>query len=158
MMVKRLFIVFLTLTGLHVGCALQTGQEEVFSSSDPVTSIDVDIQAKREYLEHIKGSLKVYQNVILDVKYYHYRNNFKELAREIDQYVDTYVKNILIDSDLNSSLDIKLEVAKIHLLVTSIYLDINQRLKALEYLGWFRDRYHSDAALLGKALNPSDIG
>ncbi len=158
MIVKTIVIVVGILSFFYFGCASNTGLEEELLSSGSVISIDVDDKVKLQYLQNIKNSLKLYQQVILDLKYYHPRYNFKELASEIDKYVDTYVDAILLASDSVSSIDIEVEIAKIHLLVTSIYFDIGYNIQTLKYLELFHDRYHSDAYLLEKALDPRDIG
>jgi hypothetical protein len=158
MIINRIAIVIVTLSCFHFGCASNTGLEEGLSSSGPLISIDVDNKAKVEYLRNVRNSLKSYHQVILDLKHYHYRYNFKDFAKEIDKYVETYVNDVLVDSDSNSGIDIKLEIAKIHLLVTSMYFDIGYNIKAVKYLQSFHDRYHSDTYLLEKTLNPRDIG
>ena len=158
MVVKIIAIVVGTLSFIHFGCASKTGMEEELLSSGPVISIDVDDKVKLEYLQNIKNSLKLYSQVILDLKYYHPRTNFRELANEIDKYVETYVDDILMDYDSVSSIDIGVEIAKIHLLVTSIYFDIGYNIRTLKYLELFHDHYQDDEYLLEKALDPRDIG
>jgi hypothetical protein len=94
----------------------------------------------------------------LDIKNYHDRNNYKELAKEIDKYVNVYVKSILLDSELNGSIDTRLEIAKIHLFVISMYLDIGYDDRAWEYLKLFHALYESDKYLLDMTLNSRDVG
>ena len=158
MVVKIIAIVVGALSFIHFGCASNTKMKEELLSSGPVISIDVDDKVKLEYLQNIKKSLKLYNQVILDLKYYHPRYNFKELANEIDKYVETYVDDILIEYDSVDSIDIGVEIAKIHLLVTSLYFDIGYYIQTFKYLELFHDHYHNDTYLLEKALDPRDIG
>ena len=158
MVYKIIAIVVVTMPLFLFGCASNTGLEEELFSSGPVISIDVDDKVKLEYLKNIKNSLKLYRQIILDLKYYHPRYNFKELANEIDKYVETYVDDILADYNSVSSIDLGVEIAKIHLLVTSIYFDIGYNIRTLKYLALFHDHYQDDQYLLEKALDPRDIG
>jgi hypothetical protein len=158
MVAKIIAIVVGTLSLFYFGCASNTGLEEELFSAGSIISIDVDDKVKLEYLENIKNSLKLYRQVILDVRYYHPRSNFKELASEIDKYVETYIDDILIEYDSVGSIDISVEIAKIHLLVTSIYFDLGYNIRTLKYLELFHDHYHDDKYLLEKALDPRDIG
>ena len=158
MVAKLIAIVAGILSIFYFGCASNTGLEEELFSAGSVISIDVDDKVKLEYLENTKNSLKQYRRVILDVRYYHPKDNFKELANEIDKYVETYVDEILIDYDSVDSIDISVEIAKIHLLVASIYFDLGYSIRTLKYLESFYDHYHNDTYLLEKALDPRDIG
>jgi len=124
----------------------------------PLVSIDVDDAAKLEYLQNVKNSLKDYHEVVVDLKYYHDRTHFKELAQMIDKYVETYIDDILLNADPPGNIDIEIETAKIHLVVTSIYFDLGYQIKAVQYLESFHERYHADTYLLEKTLNPKDIG
>ena len=157
MIAKKIASVVMALSFFYFGCAANTGMEEKLTSPGPVISIDVDNKAKLKYLQNIKNSIKSYNRVILDIKYYH-RYNFKELAKEIEKYVETYVRDILLEPESNSSIETRVEIAQIHLLVTSLYLDIGYNINALTYLESFHDRYHNDASLLEKTLDPRDIG
>ena len=158
MTIKIIAIVVVALSCFHYGCASDNGLEKALSSSGPLLSIDIDPEVKLEYLQNVENSLKSYNQIVLDLKYYHNRYNFRELAEETDKYVETYVHDILLDSESNSSIDIKVEIAKIHLLVTSLYFDIGYNIQGLKYLDLFHDRYHNDTYLLEKTLNPRDIG
>ena len=158
MIVKRIAVVVVMLSCFHFGCASNSGQKAEFYPSGPVIPKYVDVKAKQEYLQNVKKSLKLYNQIILDIKYYHGRNNFDELAKEIDEYVNIFVKNILLDSELTSKIDVKVEIAKIHLLVISMYLDIGYNKQALKYLELFHDRYDNDKYLLDLTLNSKDIG
>ncbi|UCH23083.1 MAG: hypothetical protein JSU83_07725 [Deltaproteobacteria bacterium] len=158
MIVKRIAVFVLMLACFHFGCASNSGQKAEFYPSGPVIPKHVDIKAKQEYLRTVRKSLKLYNQVMLDIKRYHGSYNFKELAKEIDKYVNIYVKNILLDSELNSSIDSRVEVAKIHLLVTSMYLDIEYDDHAREYLELFHELYQNDTYLLDMTLNSNDVG
>ena len=158
MTIKIIAMVILALSCFHYGCASDNGLDKELSSSGSFLSINIDHKAKLDYLQNVKNSLKLYNQIILDLKYYHNRYHFRELAEEIDKYVETYVNDILLDSESNSSIDIKVEIAKIHLLVTALYFDIGYNIQALKYLELFHDRYHNDKYLLEKTLNPDDIG
>jgi hypothetical protein len=157
MTIKIIAAAIATLSCLHLGCASDTGPEIEITTSGPVIPKHIDIKAKQKYVQNVKASLKLYSQVIMDIKYYHDRRNYKELAGEIDKYVKIYVKGILLDSELNGSLDTRVEIAKIHLFVISMYLDIDYHDRAWEYLKLFRTQYESDKYLLDMTLNSGDI-
>ena len=146
-----------SLSCLHLGCVSNTGPETGLMTSGPVIPKYMDIKVKQEYVKNVKASLKLYNRVILDIKYYHGKNNYKELAKEIDQYVKIYVKTILLDSELNGSMDTRVEIAKIHLFVISMYLDMGYDDRAWEYLESFHAHYDSDRYLLDLTLNSGEI-
>lgn len=158
MIQKTIAAVIVTLSCLYFGCVSNTGQIAELTTSGPVIPKYIDIKTKQEYVQHVKASLKLYNQVILDIKKYHDRRNYKELAKEIDEYVTTYVKSILLDSELNGSIDTRVEIAKIHLFVISLYLDIDYYDQANEYLGLFQTLYDNDNYLLDMTLNSRDIG
>jgi hypothetical protein len=158
MTIKIIAAVIGTLSCLHFGCASNTGQQTELTISGPVIPKYIDIKAKQEYMQNVKASLKLYNHVVLDIRNYHDRQNFKELAKEIDQYVEIYVKSILLDSELNGSMDLRVEIAKIHLSVISMYLDIGYYDQSWEYLELFDALYGSDKSLLDMTLNSKDIG
>ena len=158
MRVKIIASIVAALALYFLGCAADTGLEQELTSSGPVISIAVDDNAKLEYLQNVKDSMKSYQQVVLDIKYYHKRHHFKELAKEIDKYLDGYVADIVIKPDSGNSIEARMEIAKIHLLVISLYFDMDYNIKALKYLESFHERYHNDTYLLEKTLDPADIG
>jgi hypothetical protein len=157
MALKIIAATIATLSFLHLGCASDLGQEFDITTSGPVIPKHIDIKAKQKYVQTVKTSLKLYNQVILDIKNYHGRHNYKELAEEIDKYVNIYVKGILLDSELNGNLDTRVEIAKIHLFVVSMYLDIDYYDRAWEYLKLFHTQYDSDNYLLDMTLNSRDI-
>ena len=87
-------IMILILSCLYFGCASNTATEEDLTPAGPTIPEYLDIKVKEQYLHNVKESLKLYEQVILDLKYYHDINSFKDFAKEIDRYVDIYVKNI----------------------------------------------------------------
>jgi hypothetical protein len=158
MVVKKIASLFMALPFFCFGCAADTGLQEELVSAGPVISIDVDNKTKLAYLQNVKNSIKSYDQIILDIKNYHRKTNFKELAEEIENYVDTHVNEILIETQSNSSVETQVEIAKIHLLVIRLYINIGHKIKSLEYLKLFNDHYGRDTYLLEKSLNPRDIG
>ena len=158
MRVKRFIIVWMALACLMLGCASEPKKEFELSSAAPLVSIDVDESAKLDHLRNLKNRLKDYHEVVVDIKYFHDRTNFKELAKMIDKYVQTYLDEILFNPDSSGNIDIEIETAKIHLVVIGIYFDVGYQIKAVKYLESFHDRYHADTFLLEKTLNPKDIG
>jgi hypothetical protein len=158
MRVKRIILILTVFSCFQLGCAADPEFELELSSTAPLVSIDVDDAAKLDYLGNLKRSLKYYRQVAVDLKYYHDPHNFKELAQMIDAYVQTYIDDILVAADSSGNIDIELEIAKIHLVVTSLYFDIGYQIKAVKYLESFHQRYHDDTYLLEKSLNPADIG
>jgi hypothetical protein len=155
---KTTIIVMVMLSCFYYGCASNSGLKEELSSSGPVISIDVNDETKMAYLGDIKHTLNLYSQLLADLKYYHKPNSTRELSQEIDEYVETYVNDFLFNSDSNGSVDVQMEVAKIHLLVVSLYLDMGDTIKAQGYLKSFSERYHKDTYLLAKTLNSKDIG
>ena len=158
-MKTKIFITIVTVISCFIiGCATEPESQLELSSSGPLVSIDVDDAAKLDYLRNVKDMLKYYHEVVVDLRYYHKRHNFKELTHMIDRYVETYVDDILLDADSPGNIDMEIETAKIHLIVIALYFDIGYQIKAVKYLESFHDRYHADRYLLEKTLNPRDIG
>ena len=158
MEIKRFMIIWIALCCLQLGCASEPKKEFELSPVEPLVSIDVDEAAKLDYLRNLKNRLKDYHEVAVDIKYYHDSTNFKELAKMIDKYIETYIDDILPDTDASGNIDIQIENAKIHLVVIALYFDIGFQMKAVKYLELFHNRYHADTFLLEKTLNPKDIG
>jgi hypothetical protein len=158
MEIKRFLIIWIALCCLQLGCASEPKKEFALSPVAPLVSIDVDEAAKLDYLSNLKNRLKDYHEVAVDIKYYHDRTNFKELAAMIDEYIAAYIDDILLDADASGNIDIEIEIAKIHLVVIALYFDIGYQMKAVKYLESFHNRYHADTYLLEKTLNPKDIG
>jgi hypothetical protein len=124
----------------------------------PTIPESVDIKVKQQYLQNVKESLKVYKQVVLDLKHYHDIDSFEELAKEIDKYIKIYVQDVLTDSDLNLGIDTQVEVAKVYILIISVYNDIGFHEQTWEYIDSFHDRFDSDKYLLDLTLDPQDIG
>jgi hypothetical protein len=159
MMMIRFAILAVVFSCFQFGCAAPGPKpEEELSSAGSIIAIDVNDAAKLDYLQNVKNALKYYHRVVIDIKYYHNKSNFKELFEEIEKYVKTYVDKILFETDTSGNIDLKLETAKIHLVLTSLYFDIGYQMKAVKYLESFYERYHADTYLLEKTLNPRDIG
>ena len=158
MIVQKNATVVVALIFIFLGCAAKMGTEEELSFPGSVMSIDVQNKIKLEYLQNVKNSVKSYYQVILDIKYYHDQHNFNELAIEIEKYVETYVNDILQIPESNTGLEVRVEIAKIHLLVTALFFDMGYNTNALKYLESFHDRYHNDTYLLEKSIDPGDIG
>jgi hypothetical protein len=158
MTVRSIAVIILILSGFYFGCASSTVPEGNFSPPGPAIPEYVDIKVKQQYLQNVKESLKLYKQVILDLKYYHDLYNFEELAKEINKYVNIYAKDAINDSELNRNIDTQIEVAKVYLLIISVYLDIGYNEQAWEYLDLFRDRFKSEIYLLDMTLDPEDIG
>jgi hypothetical protein len=150
--------VFAVLHLLYFGCTANSGIEQKLSPSGPVLSIDVDSEAKLAYLQNVKNSIKAFNQVVLDLRYYHRNVNFIELVEEIESYVENYVDEVLLDSEANSGIETRMEIGKLHLLVVQLYMDMGYRIKPVEYLEIFHKRYDRDAVLLEKSLDPDDIG
>jgi hypothetical protein len=145
MTIKIIAAISVILSCLQLGCVSNTGQKSELPTLGPVIPKYIDIKAKQEYVQNVKASLKLYNHVILDIKYYHGKHN------------KIYVKDILLDSELNGSMDTRVEIAKIHLFVISMYLDIGYYDRVGEYLELFHDLYDSDKYLLDMTLNSGDV-
>ena len=158
MMVKRIAIVIVALFCFLSGCAPKTVQEPVFAIPSPILPSYVDIEAKQKYVQNIKYTLTLYRRVILDIKTYHQKFRLEELATEADKYINKYVSTMLTDSDLGNDVENNVEIAKLYLLVASIYVDVGYKKQAREYLRLFRNRYDNDEHLLDLTLNSMDIG
>lgn len=143
---------------IFLGCAAPTATEKELSFPGSVMSIDGQNKIKLEYIQNIKNSLKSYYQVILDIRYYHHQYNFNELATEIEKYIGTYIDEILQAPEKSTSLEARVEIAKIHLLVAALFFDMGYNNNALKYLESFHDHYHNDTYLLEKSIDPGDIG
>ena len=65
---------------------------------------------------------------------------------------------MLTDSDLYSSVETKVELAKLYLVIISLYLDIGDKWRAREYLESFHSRYEKDKHLYDMSVNSMGIG
>ena len=140
------------------GCASKKGVNGDLLPSDPVILTDVNDKTKMTYLDDIKNTLKMYHQLLSDLKSYHKSASSRELSKEINDYIETYVANFIMNHDSNSSIDVRMEVAKIHLQVVSLYLAMGDPVKAQSYLTAFSEFYQKDTYLLEKTLNNDDIG
>jgi hypothetical protein len=143
---------------IFFGCAAHTATDKELSFPGSVMSLDGQDKTKLEYLQNVKNSVKSYYQVILDIRYYHHQYNFDELAMEIEKYAGTYIDDILVVPETNTSLEVRVEIAKIHLLVAALFFDMGYNNNALKYLESFHDHYHNDTYLLEKSIDPGDIG
>lgn len=139
-------------------CSAKNIQKNVFSTSTLTMPYYVTIGTKQEYIKYTRNNLKAYRSAILNIKNYHPKYAIKELAGETQIYVERYVNPVLLDPDLQSNVETKLEVAKLHFLIATLYFEVGDYGQAEQYLEFFHERYDKDEHLLDIIIDSADIG
>ena len=158
MIINKVTIFILILSTFFISCASRNVQERDFIFSSPVMPRNIDIKTKQKYIKHIGHVLTIFNKVVSNTKNYHPNSNYQDLTYELDRYVNIYVSPILTDHSLDSDLETKLEIAKLYLVIISLYHDIGDNWQAGEYLKLFHSRYENDKHMFDMTLNPMDIG
>jgi hypothetical protein len=76
----------------------------------------------------------------------------------LDEYISTYVEPILSDYDLSKSTETSAEIAKLYLVITSLYYKIDDKKQARKYIKLFQRRYGENKDVFDLTLNSTDIG
>ena len=158
MAVRKVAVFVLAVSSFLCSCASSDVKEPQFALTSPIMPKHVDIKVKQQYIKDTRHVLTLFHKVTLDTKIYHPQFNFQELSIEIDKYINTFVEPMLTDSDLYSSVETKVELAKLYLVIIALYLDIGDKWQAREYLESFHNRYEKDKHLYDMSVNSMDIG
>jgi len=151
----KVIILFLLL----FGC---TSQEIVYSPTyalpKQIIPTNLDVQAKRENMRALKQTLIMYNKLIENIKLYHPKANLDAFANELDGYIRTYVKPVLGDYDLSKSTETSAEIAKLYLVISSLYYKIDNKKQTRKYIKLFQRRYGDNKDLFDLTLNSIDMG
>jgi len=149
----------ITLIFLIFGC---TSQEIIYSPTytlpKQIIPTNVNVQAKRANMHDIKYTLILYNKVIDNIKVYHPKANINTFANELDEYISIYVEPILSDYDLSKSNETSAEIARLYLVITSLYYKIDDKKQARKYIKLFQRRYGENKDIFDLTMNSTDIG
>lgn len=159
MQIKQFSYTIMALFFLLFGC---TSQEIVYSPTytlpKQIIPNNINLQSKREHMRDLKHMLILYNKLIDNIKIYHPKANINTFADELDEYISTYVEPILSDYDLSKSTETSAEIAKLYLVITSLYYKIGDKKQARKYIKLFQRRYGENKDVFDLTLNSTDIG
>jgi len=127
------------------------------NSPSPIILTHSDIDKKKVYINRIKETLLNFRTVAHDTAKLEDDVCVKEIGREANSYVKTYVEPILDDPDAVGNLETNAEIAKLHLLSASLYFEMAGYFQSKFYLERLIEQYESDF-LSGITINQMHIG
>lgn len=159
MQIQKFSCTIMTLLFLLFGC---TSREIVYAPTyalpKQIIPTNMDIQAKRKNMRDVKHTLLLYNKLIDNIKIYHPKSNLNSFADELHEYIATYVKPVLSDYDLSKSTETSAEIAKMYLIITSLYFKTDDEKHARKYIKLFQRRYGDNKDFFDLTLNSTDIG
>jgi hypothetical protein len=139
-----------------------TSQEIVYAPAyalpKQIIPTNINVQAKRENMRDVEHTLLLYHNLIDNIKIYHPKSNLNSFADELHKYIKTYVEPVLSDYDLSKNSETSAEIAKMYLIITSLYYKIDEEKHARKYIKLFQRRYGDNKDFFDLTLNSTDIG
>jgi hypothetical protein len=118
---------------------------------------NIDIKAKRENMRDVKHTLMLYNKLVDSIKIYHPKSNLDIFADELDKYIETYVNPVINDYHLSKNSETSAEIAKMYLIITSLYYKIDEDKHAREYIKLFQRRYGDNKNFFDLTLSSTDI-
>ena len=159
MRIDKFFYTLMILLFIVSGC---TSQEIVYAPAytlpKQVIPTNIDIKAKRENMRDIKHTLMLYNKLVDSIKIYHPKSNLDIFADELHRYIKTYVKPVLNDYHLSKNSETSAEIAKMYLIITSLYYKIDEDKHAREYIKLFQRRYGDNKDFFVLTLGSTNIG
>jgi hypothetical protein len=159
MIFKRFAIVILALSCFFSGCASEPAvHEPSFTPPWQIMSTNVDSKVKQKYIQDIEHTLILFHGVILNTKTHHSESRFADLTTEVDKYIHMFAKPILTNTNKDNNIENDAVIAKLYLVVISIYSNIDDEKQATTYLKLFHKRYDPDNNVFDLTLDSMDIG
>ena len=113
-------------------------------SPSPVVLTHADIKNKKVYIERAKETLMQFRVIARDLSNQEEEQYVKEIGREANSYVKSYVEPIINDPDAVGHLETRAEIAKLHLLSASLYYELAGYFQAKFYLERLSGQYEND--------------
>jgi hypothetical protein len=118
----------------------------------------LDVTQKQQYIQNAMSTLKIFHEAAIDLRSRRKPMARKELAEEVDHYIDVQVKPIIGDFEANHNLKTRLQVAELQLLSGLVYLELKEYDEALALLNTMKRRYSDSPELLSAAIDRKYIG
>lgn len=151
----KIIILFL----LVFGCtSREIVYEPTYALPKQTIPANIDIQAKRKHMHNLQSTLLLYNTLIDNIKLYHPKSNLNSLATELDKYINTYVEPLLIDYDLTKSNETSAEIAKLYLILASLYYKLDDKNQVRKYIRLFQTRYGENKDYFDLTMNSTNIG
>lgn len=113
----------------------------------------LDVAQKQAYIHNSMSTLKLFHEAALDLRTRGKPLARKELAGEVDHYVEMQVNPIIGDFEANNNLRTRLEVAELQLLCGLVYLELMEYREAMVLLNKMKKRYGDRPEILSAAVN-----
>lgn len=151
----KVIILFL----LVFGCtSREIVYEPTYALPKQTIPTNIDIRAKRQHMQNLQSTLLLYNALIENIKLYHPNSNLDTMATELDSYINTYVEPLLIDYDLTKSNETSSEIAKLYLIIASLYYKLDDKQQVRKYIGHFQTRYGENKDYFDLTLNSTNLG
>ncbi len=127
------------------------------SSPDPVILTFAEIEKKKIYIQNAKETLQHFHRIAHDI---HKRKDVlstEELGREANIYIKAYVEPVLNDPEAFENSETRAEMARLYLLSSSLYYELDGYYQAKYYLKQLTDRFGIDF-LSGISVEQTDTG
>jgi len=145
----RIFIV--SVFALLWGCASDPPQRHAVVSY-------LNVSQKQEYIQGAMSTLKIFHAAAIDLRSRHKPLPRKELAEEVNHYIDVQVNPIIGDFEANHNLKTRLQVAELRLLCGMVYLELREYGEALRVIKSLNKHYGNSPEILKAAIDPKNIG
>jgi hypothetical protein len=132
--------------------------EPTYALPKQIIPANIDIQSKRKHMHDLRSTLLLYNALIDNIKLYHPKSNLDSLANELETYINTYVDPLLIDYDLSKSNETSAEIARLYLIIASLYYKLHDRKQVRKYIKLFQTRYGENKDYFDLTLNSTNLG
>lgn len=118
----------------------------------------LDVAKKQEYIRGAISTLKIFNEAALDLRSRNKPQARRELAKEVEHYIETQVKPIIGDFEANNNLRTRMEVAELQLLCGLVYLELKEYEEVQSLLKNMKRRYGDNPEILSAAIDRRNIG
>lgn len=118
----------------------------------------LDVTKKQAYILNAMSTLKIFHEAAIDLRSRRKPMARKELAGEVEHYIDVQVKPIIRDFEANHNLKTRLQVAELQLLCGLVYLELKEYDEVLAFLNGMKRRYGDSPEILSAAIDRKYIG
>jgi hypothetical protein len=127
-------------------------------SPRPAVLSELTLLQKQQYISNATSTLKNFLASAQDSGSRRQFSDRKELALEVNRYVELRVDPIVHDVEAGEHPETRLEVAKLQFLCAKLYLALGENLESWEVLREMERRYADQPDVLQAALDPRELG
>lgn len=125
---------------------------------EPISLSHTDFSRKKAFVKNAKNTLKQFRLIVEENRKLSKAYSVEELGYEAYRYIETYVRPLLKDAQVNQSPETRLDMAVIHILCAYLYTDLMLYNESEMYLELFERQYGRDGQILTQNIDQTDTG